>query len=460
MLADVVARARPTMLIGTSTQRGAFTETIVREMAQHVTRPIIMPLSNPTSNCEAVPEDLIRWTDGRALIATGSPFPAVMHNDVRYHDRPGQQRARLPRPRARGHRRARRPDHRPDDGRRRRRRRVTLRRHHARCPAAAAGGRPPPGVGRRRGRGRRRRDRGGVAQKPVTDPIQQVHEAMWRPEYPRIEVICKAPRPAGRSRHVRISHRRRCPHPDRQALRGAEELLCHGSGRLRHQGGVGAGRDHRRPGRLRDHGSRHPGRRGSDHRPAGRRQGRHPDVRTGADRQQGVPVRAERDRDGRPAHRLRRVRRGRGGRHGVDDARARTCSRAPAPATATATPSWSTRPRTTPCSARSTSWAWAPPPTTTTRRSSSPARSRTSSRRCRTSAPLPPGRTVCSRTRSSRSRCRSAGATPWWSARTRACAPTPPPRAWRSSARRSPPTAPSPRARPRRSPTAPPPSSS
>ncbi len=78
-LAEVVARARPTMLIGTSTQRGAFTETIVKTMASQVERPVIMPLSNPTGRAEATPEDLIRWTDGRALVATGSPFPPVQH---------------------------------------------------------------------------------------------------------------------------------------------------------------------------------------------------------------------------------------------------------------------------------------------------------------------------------------------------------------------------------------------
>ena len=63
------------MLIGTSTHSGAFTEAIVKDMAAHTDRPIIMPLSNPTSKCEALPEDLIAWTDGRVLTATGSPFP-------------------------------------------------------------------------------------------------------------------------------------------------------------------------------------------------------------------------------------------------------------------------------------------------------------------------------------------------------------------------------------------------
>lgn len=76
-LTDVVKNVRPTILIGTSAQAGAFTEETVREMARYVERPVIFPLSNPTSKSEATPGDLISWTGGRALVATGSPFPAV-----------------------------------------------------------------------------------------------------------------------------------------------------------------------------------------------------------------------------------------------------------------------------------------------------------------------------------------------------------------------------------------------
>ena len=76
-LADVIGKINATILIGLSTVVGAFSEAIIREMARKVERPIIFPLSNPTSKSEATPEDLIRWTDGRALVATGSPFAPV-----------------------------------------------------------------------------------------------------------------------------------------------------------------------------------------------------------------------------------------------------------------------------------------------------------------------------------------------------------------------------------------------
>jgi malate dehydrogenase (oxaloacetate-decarboxylating) len=76
-LADVIEKINATILIGLSTAHGAFSESIVREMARKVKRPIIFPLSNPTSKSEATAGDLIRWTEGRALVATGSPFAPV-----------------------------------------------------------------------------------------------------------------------------------------------------------------------------------------------------------------------------------------------------------------------------------------------------------------------------------------------------------------------------------------------
>ncbi|NHB95305.1 NAD-dependent malic enzyme [Photorhabdus stackebrandtii] len=83
-LLDVVRNAKPTVLIGVSGQAGLFTEEIVREMHKHCERPIVMPLSNPTSRVEARPEDIINWTDGAALVATGSPFNPVKYKDQEY----------------------------------------------------------------------------------------------------------------------------------------------------------------------------------------------------------------------------------------------------------------------------------------------------------------------------------------------------------------------------------------
>jgi malate dehydrogenase (oxaloacetate-decarboxylating) len=78
-LADVIQKIEATILIGLSTVGGAFSEPIVREMARKAERPVIFPLSNPTAKSEAKAEDLIHWTDGRALVATGSPFPPVSY---------------------------------------------------------------------------------------------------------------------------------------------------------------------------------------------------------------------------------------------------------------------------------------------------------------------------------------------------------------------------------------------
>jgi malate dehydrogenase (oxaloacetate-decarboxylating) len=81
-LAEVIRQVRPTMLIGTSGVGSAFTSAIVKEMARHTERPIIFPLSSPPSLAEATPADLIAWTDGRVLIATGSPFTPVTHKGI------------------------------------------------------------------------------------------------------------------------------------------------------------------------------------------------------------------------------------------------------------------------------------------------------------------------------------------------------------------------------------------
>jgi malate dehydrogenase (oxaloacetate-decarboxylating) len=187
-LADVVAKVRPTMLIGTSTQAGAFTEAIVRTMVTHADRPIIMPLSNPTSKCEALPADLIRWTDGRALVATGSPFPPVTHDERTYEIAQANNALVFP-GLGLG---------------------VTVARATRisdRMIAAAADavaelsnatrpGAPllPPVEDLRMVSAAvavavaRAAEQEGLAQATLHDPIQQVHQAMWRPDYPHIEL--------------------------------------------------------------------------------------------------------------------------------------------------------------------------------------------------------------------------------------------------------------------------------
>jgi malate dehydrogenase (oxaloacetate-decarboxylating) len=188
-LMDVVRNVRPTILIGTSTKGGAFSEEIVREMAQHCSRPIIFPLSNPTSRAEATPADLLAWTDGQALIATGSPFPPVDHDGVRHTIAQCNNALIFP----------------------------GLGLGVAACQAsrvtqdmiaaaseALAGlvnswrpGAPLlPGMGDLRLVSAtvaiavaKQAAADGVAGTPLSDPIQQVYERMWQPTYPDIEAI-------------------------------------------------------------------------------------------------------------------------------------------------------------------------------------------------------------------------------------------------------------------------------
>jgi malate dehydrogenase (oxaloacetate-decarboxylating) len=188
-LAEVVAHTHPTMLIGTSTQPGAFTEAIVTEMAAHVHRPIIMPLSNPTSHSEARPADLIAWTEGRALIATGSPFEPVSYRGVRYQVAQANNALIFPGlglgvtvARAR----------RVSDGML-----AAAAQALAGLSDVTAPGAPvlPPVTSLRAVSAAvaaavaRAAQAEGLAGVPLDDPDRQVHQAMWEPAYPAIEPI-------------------------------------------------------------------------------------------------------------------------------------------------------------------------------------------------------------------------------------------------------------------------------
>ena len=188
-LADTVANVHPTILIGTSTQTGAFTEAIVRDMAAHTDRPIIMPLSNPTSKCEALPADLIRWTDGRALIATGSPFTPVVHGDQAYHIAQANNALVFPGlglgvTVARASRISNRMIAAAADA-------------VAELSNATTRGAPLlPAINDLRSVSAavavavtKAAVAEGLAQAPIDNPIQQVHDAMWRPDYPRVEIV-------------------------------------------------------------------------------------------------------------------------------------------------------------------------------------------------------------------------------------------------------------------------------
>jgi malate dehydrogenase (oxaloacetate-decarboxylating) len=188
-LAATVAQVRPTMLIGTSTQSGAFTEAVVREMARHVERPIIFPLSNPTARIEALPAELLDWTDGRALVATGSPFPPVLHEGVTHHIAQANNALVFPGlglgvtvARAR---------------------RISQGMIQA-CADAVAGlaDVSMPGAPLLPAVSDLRRVSAtvavavaiaaadeGLAQVELDNPVQQVHEAMWQPVYPTIEAV-------------------------------------------------------------------------------------------------------------------------------------------------------------------------------------------------------------------------------------------------------------------------------
>lgn len=186
MLADIVRNVHPTVLIGTSGQPGSFTEDIVRDMAGHVDRPLILPLSNPTALAEAVPSDLIEWTDGRAMIATGSPFAPVSYQGVAYTIAQANNALIFP---GIGLGVAVCRANRVTDG----------------MVAASAEAVASLSVVQIRGdsllpsvKDLRRvsatvalavaaaAEQDGVAERPLTDPVEQIYDAMWQPVYPEL----------------------------------------------------------------------------------------------------------------------------------------------------------------------------------------------------------------------------------------------------------------------------------
>jgi malate dehydrogenase (oxaloacetate-decarboxylating) len=187
-LAEVVSRVHPTILIGTSTHAGAFTEAIVGDMAAHTERPIIMPLSNPTSKCEALPQDLLAWTDGRVLTATGSPFGPVTYGGRTYQIAQSNNALIFPGlglgvTVARAARISDRMIAAAAD--------AIARLSNASAPGAAL---LPPMQDLRTVSAAvavavaTTAAEEGLARVPLTNPIGQVHQAMWRPEYPHIDI--------------------------------------------------------------------------------------------------------------------------------------------------------------------------------------------------------------------------------------------------------------------------------
>ncbi len=188
-LLEAVRQVQPTILIGTSAQTGAFTEDVVRAMAEGCQRPVIMPLSNPTSRCEAQPADILEWTDGRALIATGSPFGTIRHRDV-YHSIAQANNALIFPGLGLGVSVVRAT-------------RVTPEMIFA-AAAALAGlvNQHRPGASLLPGMGSLRTvaatvakavaetaEQQGVARRPMTNPISDIYQRMWKPEYPKLEIL-------------------------------------------------------------------------------------------------------------------------------------------------------------------------------------------------------------------------------------------------------------------------------
>ncbi|PKQ23335.1 MAG: NAD-dependent malic enzyme [Actinobacteria bacterium HGW-Actinobacteria-5] len=188
-LAEVVANVHPTILIGASAQHGAFTEDVVRGMAEHCERPIILPLSNPTSRSEAHPADLLTWTDGRALIATGSPYGTIKHGEV-YHSIAQANNALIFPGLGLGASVV-------------RARRISDEMIYAAADALAGlvneyrpGASLLPPMSELRlvastvaKAVAETAEQQGLARRPMTNPIHDIYQRMWKPEYPALEIL-------------------------------------------------------------------------------------------------------------------------------------------------------------------------------------------------------------------------------------------------------------------------------
>ncbi len=188
-LAEAVREVKPTILIGTSAQHGAFTEDVVRAMAEHCEKPIIMPLSNPTSHSEAHPADLLEWTGGQALIATGSPFGTIRHGEI-YHTIAQANNALIFPGLGLGVSVV-------------RAERVTAEMIYAAADALAGlmneyrpGASLLPSMSDLRlvaatvaKAVAETAEAQGLARRPLTNPIADIYQRMWKPEYPRLEIL-------------------------------------------------------------------------------------------------------------------------------------------------------------------------------------------------------------------------------------------------------------------------------
>ncbi|MGB3685258.1 MAG: NAD-dependent malic enzyme [Ornithinimicrobium sp.] len=198
-LADVVDNVKPTILIGTSAQPDAFNEAIVTQMAAHCERPVIMPLSNPTSLSEAKPQDLLEWTDGSAMIATGSPFAPVVLGGITHQIAQANNALVFPgiglgtvAVRAS---------------------RVTDAMIAAASEAVAdmtRAGKPGapvlPSMRQLRAvsaavavRVAQAAEADGVAEQPLEHPIRDIYAQMWVPAYPKVDVVSSIEEPSARS---------------------------------------------------------------------------------------------------------------------------------------------------------------------------------------------------------------------------------------------------------------------